>query len=83
MLLNARCGELTKGLVLLAVRTLAVCAESSPFTVSLKERHRARLASMFSLVRVPSRHDVPRESAEETDPLPGYIDASGVLQPLL
>lgn len=85
-----------------AVRTLAVCAESSLFTVSLEERYRAGLASKLSVVRVPNGHNVLWESAEETagaverfleagradgapppEPLPGYVDASGLLQPLL
>jgi pimeloyl-ACP methyl ester carboxylesterase len=85
-----------------AVRTLAVCAEGSPFTLALEERYRASLGSKFSLVRVPNGHNVLWESAAETacaverfleadradrarppEPLPGYIDASGLLQPLL
>lgn len=85
-----------------AVPTLVVCAERSLFTASLEERYRVRLASKFSMVRVPNGHNVLWESPEETtgaverflgagrshgasplDPLAGYVDASGLLQPLL
>ncbi len=84
------------------VPTLVVCAEGSPFTLSLEERYRAALASRFSLVRVPNGHNVLWESPAETssavarfldasqadvappcDPLAGYVDAGGSLQPLL